>query len=100
MSACITLHHRIDLREENTRNEQPTAPQHSGDDGGLGSSSAATRAAAAAHPLPRITPYAMTRAELEAELRYERPVSSPDKRFCLFPFPQHFSSHIVSAILE
>jgi hypothetical protein len=42
----------------------------------------------------------MTKAELEAELRYERLASSPGKRFCLFPFPQHFSSHIVSAIVE
>jgi hypothetical protein len=75
-------------------------PQHSGDDGGLGSSSDAPRAAAAAHPLPRVSPYAMTKAELEAELRYERVASWPGKRFYSFHFPEDFSSHFFSAIWE
>jgi hypothetical protein len=62
--------------------------------GGLDSSSVVTRVAVA-NPLPL-----MTKAELQAELRYERLASSPGKRFCLFHFPRDFSSHIVSVILD
>ena len=62
--------------------------------GGLDSSSVVTRVAVA-NPLPL-----MTKAELQAELRYERLAFSPGKRFCLFHFPRDFSSHIVSVILD
>ena len=67
--------------------------------GGLDSSSAVTRVAVA-NPIPLMSPWAMTKAELQAELRYERLASSPGKRFCLFHFPRDFSSHIVSVILD